>query len=111
MRLILLALFAFFLALATAGCLQVQPTPAPPTTMTSWGPLGGFAVSSGTTCSGHQLLTGRTAAVTDQCFTGTADVVLCTDTTAPDPVMCSPASGYLTIAGTPGDTVAYARIR
>jgi hypothetical protein len=112
MRSILLSLFAFFLALVTCGCLQVQPQPSvPPTTMTSWGPLGGFAVSSGTTCSGHQLLNGRTATVTDQCFTGTADIVLCTDTTAPDPVMCSPASGYLAIAGTHGDTVAYARIR
>jgi len=110
MRLILPSPFVFLLALATSGCLQVQPS-TPPTTMTSWGPLGGFAVSSGTTCSGHQLLNGRTAAVTDQCFTGTADIVLCTDTTAPDPVMCSPASGYLTIAGTPGDTIAYARIR
>lgn len=112
MRLILLSIFAFFPALLFSGCLQVQPQPAvPPTTMASWGPLGGFAVSSGTTCSGHLLLNGRTAVTSDQCFTGSADVVLCTDTTAPNPVMCSPASSYLTIAGTPGDTIAYARIR
>jgi hypothetical protein len=109
---ILRSTFTLFLILLFCGCLQVQPQPAvPPTTMTSWGPLGGFAVSSGTTCSGHLLLNGRTAVTSDQCFTGTADVVLCTDTSAPNPVMCTPASGYLTIAGTPGDTIAYARIR
>jgi hypothetical protein len=102
----------FLLILAAAGCLQVQPQPSvPPTTMTSWGPLGGIAVSSGTTCAGHQLLAGQSATLTDACFTGPSDVVLCTDTTAANSVMCSPGAGYLTIAGTAGDTIAYARIR
>jgi hypothetical protein len=100
------------LMFAASGCLQVQPQPSvPPTSMTSWGPLGGIAVSSGTTCAGHQLLSGQSATITDACFTGTADVVLCTDTTAANPVMCSPGSGYLTIAGSPGDTIAYGRLR
>jgi hypothetical protein len=109
---ILLSMLTLSLALLACGCLQVQPQPSvPPASMTSWGPLGGFAVSSGTTCSGHLLLNGRTATAADQCFTGTADIVLCTDTTAPNPVMCSPASGYLAVEGTPGDTIAYARIR
>jgi hypothetical protein len=112
MRLILPSAFACLFSVIGAGCLQVQSQPAaPPTNMTSWGPLGGFTVSSGTTCSGHLLLSGRTAVTSDQCFTGAADIVLCTDSTAPNPVMCSPASGYLSIAGTPGDTIAYARIR
>src|SRR5271170_6682620 len=69
MRPILLSTFALSLALLLCGCLQVQPQPAvPPTTMTSWGPLGGFAVSSGTTCAGHLLLSGRTAVTSDQCL-------------------------------------------
>lgn len=97
---------------AATGCLSVQPQPSvPPTSMTSWGPLGGIAVSSGTTCAGHQLLSGQSATITDACFTGNADVVLCTDTTAANAVMCSPGAGYLTMAGTPGDTIAYGRIR
>jgi hypothetical protein len=102
----------FLLILAAGGCLQVQPQPSvPPTTMTSWGPLGGIAVSSGTTCAGHQLLSGQSATLTDACFTGPADVVLCTDTTSANPVMCRPGAGYLTIGGTAGDTIAYGRIR
>jgi hypothetical protein len=109
MRKVVLIAFAAILA---SGCLQVQPQPpSPPTTMSSWGPLGGFAVSSGTTCAGHALLSARTAAVSDACFSGAADIVMCTDTTAPNPVMCSPAAGYLSIEGTPGDTIAYARLR
>jgi hypothetical protein len=100
------------LSIAVSGCFQLQPQASvPPTSMASWGPLGGFAVSSGTSCAGHQLLNGQSATITDACFTGTADIVLCTDTTAPNTVMCSPGAGYLTIAGTPGDTIAYGRIR
>ena len=102
----------FLMITAAAGCLQVQPQPAvPPTSVTSWGPLGGIAVSSGTTCAGHQLLSGSSATITDACFTGTADIVLCTDTSAPNPVMCAPGAGYLTIGGTPGDAIAYGRLR
>ncbi|MGA2412257.1 MAG: hypothetical protein ABSG46_17975 [Candidatus Binataceae bacterium] len=99
-------------AIIASGCLQVQPQPSvPPATVSSWGPLGGFAVSSGTTCSGHALLSARTGTVTDGCFSGGSDIVMCTDTTAPNPVMCGPADGYLSIAGTPGDTISYARLR
>ncbi|HTT76618.1 MAG TPA: hypothetical protein VMF50_11660 [Candidatus Binataceae bacterium] len=112
MRSIPLSTTALSLLLAVCGCVQVPAPPAvPPASVTSWGPLGGFAMSSGTTCSGHVLLNGRTATTTDQCFSGPADIVLCTDTTAANPVMCTPASGYLVIGGTPGDTIAYARIR
>lgn len=106
------ALIAAIAAILASGCLQVQPQPSvPPTTMSSWGPLGGFAVSSGTTCAGHALLSAPTATVSDACFSGAADIVMCTDTTAPNPVMCSPADGYLSVAGTPGDTISYARLR
>jgi hypothetical protein len=46
-------LFAL-IALTTAGCLQVQPQPpVPPTTMSSWGPLGGFTMTSGSNCAGY----------------------------------------------------------
>lgn len=95
------------------GCLEVQSQPAPPpTTMSSWGPLGGFTMSSGAaTCAGHATLNGGLASVSDPCFTGGANIVLCTDTTAPNPVKCSPESGYLTISGAPGDTIAWARVR
>jgi hypothetical protein len=36
---------------------------------------------------------------------------MCTDTTAANPVMCMPGNGFLTVAGTAGDIISYARIR
>lgn len=110
-RLALLGLAAVA-GLTAAGCLQVasQP-PVPPTTMSSWGPLGGFSMTSGAPCSGKATLTDGTALVSDACFTGTDNIVMCTDTTAANPLRCTPASGSLSISGGVGDTVAYARIR
>jgi hypothetical protein len=98
--------------LMAAGCLQVasQP-PVPPTTMSSWGPLGGFAMTSGAPCSGKATLSDGTASVSDACFTGADNIVMCTDTTAANPVRCTPAYGSLSISGGVGDTVSYARIR
>ena len=94
------------------GCLQVQPQPPlPATTMTSWGPAGGFTLSSGSTCAGHATLNAGHAAVSDPCFTGTDNVVMCTDTTAANAVQCSPESGYLTISGAGGDMISYARMK
>jgi len=95
-----------------SGCLQVAPQPAlPPTSMSSWGPLGGFTVSSGATCAGQITLSNGQAAVNDPCFTASDNIVMCTDTTAPNPVKCAPAAGSLSIAGTTGDTISYVRVR
>ena len=112
---LLTALFApmlFFTALALSGCLNVAPQPPlPSTTMSSWGPYGGFSMASGAICSGHALLTGGGASVNDPCFTGDDNIVMCTDTTSPSAVRCAPGAGVLNLQGTPGDTIAYARVR
>ena len=89
----------------TAGCLQVPPQPPlPPTTMSSWGPNGGFTLSSGvSTCAGHVTLSAGHTSVTDPCFTGVDNVVMCTDASNANAVQCSPSSGYLAIPA-PGAT-------
>ena len=99
-------------AVALAGCLQVaSPPPVPPTTMTSWSPMGGFTMSSGATCAGRATLKGGSATVSDPCFTGTDNIVMCTDITAPNAIRCTPSDGSLSIAGAPDDTISYARVR
>ncbi len=109
MRLSSVALFSC--TLLAAGCLQVQPQPTPPSTISSWSPLGGFTVSSGANCGGHVTLATATATVNDDCFTGAGDVVLCTDTTSVAAVKCTPGYGILTITGTTGDVIGYARVK
>lgn len=105
------ALLITFTLLA-AGCLQVQPQPTPPpSTISSWSPLGGFTVSSGANCGGHVTLATATATVNDDCFTGAANVVLCTDTTSVAAVKCTPGYGILTVTGTTGDVIGYARVK
>jgi hypothetical protein len=107
----IMQLFAM-IALTTAGCLQVQPQPVvPPTTMSSWGPLGGFTMTSGSSCAGYATLSSRDSSVSASCFTGSDNIVMCTDTTAANPVMCMPGNGYLTVSGTTGDVISYARVR
>jgi hypothetical protein len=98
--------------LMATGCLQVasQP-PVPPTTLSSWGPMGGFSMTSGAPCTGKATLTDGTASVSDACFTGAENIVMCTDTTAANAVRCTPAYGTLSISGGVGDTISYARIR
>src|SRR5712692_3714033 len=111
MRKIVLIL-ALLATTASAGCLEVAPQPAvPPTTMSSWGPLGGFSMSSGAPCTGKATLSDGTASVSDACFTGADNIVMCTDTTAANPVRCTPAYGSLAISGGVGDTISYARLR
>jgi hypothetical protein len=111
MRKIVLIL-ALFATTTSAGCLEVAPQPAvPPTTMSSWSPLGGFSMSSGATCAGHATLNGGIASVSDPCFTSTENIVMCTDTTAANAVKCAPSNGYLAISGFADDTIAYARVR
>src|ERR1700682_4066203 len=74
------------IALTTAGCLQVQPQPpVPPTTMSSWGPLGGFTMTSGSNCAGYATLSNRESSVSASCFTGSDNIVMCTDATAANP--------------------------
>jgi hypothetical protein len=110
-RIALIIVSVFVLAVA-AGCLQVQPPPTPPpTTISSWGPLGGFTMSSGANCAGRATLGDTPTVVSDACFTDTDNIVLCTDTTSASGVRCTPAAGSLTIAGAAGDTIAYARVR
>jgi hypothetical protein len=53
----------------------------------------------------------REMSVSASCFTGDDNIVMCTDTTAPNPVMCRPNNGYLTVSGTIGDTISYVRLR
>ena len=96
----------------TAGCLQVQPQPPlPAATMSSWGPAGGFTMSSGSTCAGHATLAAGHTSVADPCFTSIDNVVVCTDNSAASAVQCSPSSGYLSIYGTGNDTVSYSRVK
>jgi hypothetical protein len=97
----------------TTGCLQVQPQPPlPPTTMSSWGPNGGFTLSSGpSACAGHATLIAGHTTVNDPCFTGVDNIVMCTDTSTASAVQCSPGSGYLAISGAASDTISYARLR
>jgi hypothetical protein len=97
----------------TAGCLQIPPQPPlPPTTMSSWGPNGGFTLSSGvSTCGGHATLSAGHTSITDPCFTGVDNVVMCTDTSNANAVQCSSSSGYLAISGFGNDTISYARVR
>jgi hypothetical protein len=100
------------IGLTTAGCLEVAPQPPlPATTMSSWGPGGSFTMSTGSTCAGHATLNLGRASIYDPCFTGSDNVVICTDTTAPMAVQCTPESGYLTIAGAGADMISYARVK
>ena len=99
------------IGVTAAGCFQVQPQPLPSTTMSSWGPAGGFTMSSGSTCSGHATLTAGHTSVSDPCFTGIDNVVVCTDNSAVSAVQCTPGTGYLVISGSGNDMISYSRIK
>ncbi|HEY6419201.1 MAG TPA: hypothetical protein VIX59_09375 [Candidatus Binataceae bacterium] len=62
-------------------------------------------------CAGRTRLEQGSATVNDACFTGETNVVLCTDTTAANPLRCTPTRGALSIAGADGDLISYARVR
>lgn len=79
--------------------------------MSSWGPLGGFTITSGSDCAGYATLNSKEVSVSASCFTGDDNIVMCTDTTAANPVMCKPGNGYLRVSGAAGDIIAYARLR
>jgi hypothetical protein len=99
-------------ALAASGCYTSFPAPAPPppTSVTTWGPLGGMSINTGV-CAGQVALTAGAATVSDPCFTGNTNVVLCTDTTAANAVRCTAAPGVLSVAGYDADVIAYARVK
>lgn len=104
--------FCLPLPLLLIGCVQVPAVPnPPPATMTTWGPYGGFTMSSGANCAGQATLTNGKTVVADSCFTSAENVVLCTDSTAPSAVSCAPTAGELNISGFGSDQVAYARVR
>ena len=107
---VIVAIFVL-IGLTTAGCFQVQPQPLPATTMSSWGPAGGFTMSSGSTCSGHATLVAGHASVSDTCFTGIDNVVLCADNSTPSAVQCSAGTGYLVISGSGSDMISYSRVK
>lgn len=96
----------------TAGCFTVQPPPpAPvPSSVSAWGPMGGFAVNYGG-CAGQISLVNGFATVSDPCFTGNNNVVMCTDSTAANAVRCAPEPGSLLVSGAGADVIAYARLR
>ena len=95
----------------TAGCFTYSAPPPPPTSMTAWSPTGSFTYSSGGSCAGQVTLTAGMATVTDSCFSSASDVVLCSDNTLPNPVRCTPAPGSLSLSGTGGDSISYARMK
>jgi hypothetical protein len=99
-------------ALFASGCYMSVPAPPPPTptTVTTWGPLGGMSINTGV-CAGQVSLNAGIASISDSCFTASTNVVLCTDTTAPNPVRCAAVPGTLNLSGTGNDTIAYARVK
>lgn len=62
-------------------------------------------------CAGRVQLAQGAATVSDSCFTGDTNVVLCTDATAVNPVQCAAEKGKLALAGTGTDLINYARVR
>ena len=62
-------------------------------------------------CAGRVQLTRGVATVSDSCFTGDTNVVLCTDASSANAVQCAAANGKLALAGTGSDLINYARVR
>ncbi|HLI80310.1 MAG TPA: hypothetical protein VKV03_10030 [Candidatus Binataceae bacterium] len=93
------------------GCFTYSAPAPPPTSMTAWSPTGSFSFSSGGNCAGQISLVGGLATVTDQCFTSSYNVVVCSDNTMANLVRCTPAIGSLTLSGTGSDSISYARLK
>jgi hypothetical protein len=100
-----------FSSLMAAGCFSYSVPPPPPTTMSAWSPTGSFSFSSGGNCAGQTTLVGGLANVTEACFSGPTDVVVCSDNTLPNPVRCTPSAGSLSLSGTGSDSISYARLK
>ena len=105
-----------------AGCAPlIVTTPPPPSGRVVWNNPGyygsppssgivafGNVTVAGNPCSGKVTLTHGLATVTDACFSRDA-VVICTDTTAAKPLRCTPDEGILSVSGSDGDVISYAR--
>jgi hypothetical protein len=100
-----------FSGLMATGCFTYSAPTPPPTSMTAWGPTGGFTLNSGGNCAGQVSLVGGFATVNDACFTSSYDVVVCSDNTMANPVRCTPAIGSLSLSGTGSDSISYARLK
>ncbi len=62
-------------------------------------------------CAGRVQLAQGVATLKDRCFSGDTNVVLCTDSTAANPVRCAAGDGQLELTGTGTDVINYARVR
>jgi len=115
-----MALAIAIIALGSAGCRFGGPPPHPPGkggsnnvhALTANTVFGNSIITDLTLeCAGRVVLTQGVASIDDACFSGDTNVVVCTDSSSPSPVMCAPHKGSLAIAGTGADTINYARIK
>jgi hypothetical protein len=114
------ALILAAIALGVLGCSHPD-APAPPRgpsagtdshVVQAYSLFGPASVkTTGAQCAGRVTLAQGTALVKDACFSGETNVVICTDATAPNPVMCASHQGSLAVAGTSGDVISYARVQ
>jgi len=109
------------LAALCAGCqspgVGVNKPPSPGSSQSNsvtqaWTVFGAAVVTQlAAPCAGRVSLKQGAAIVEDSCFTGDTNIVLCTETSAANPVRCKPGKGVLTIEGTGSDEIDYARVK
>jgi len=120
-------IFVFALMLAASGCGGCGRSYPPGITAAKDGTKGAgsdfhgifsnsvFGSSSihiePTVCAGRATLQQGEATVTDSCFSGDTNIVLCTNVTGLNPVRCTPRAGSLSIVGIGGDQISYARVK
>jgi hypothetical protein len=112
----ILILGPLFLGPFGAGCVH-HPRPAPIGTVN--GPSVNVSTNFGGSnvnvmsilCAGKVSLTQGSATVTDSCFTGDTNIVVCSDISSANAVRCEPGKGSLKVEGHSNDAVAYVRAR
>ena len=62
-------------------------------------------------CAGKVRLTQGSATLSDSCFTGDTNIVICSDITTANPVRCAPGKGTLIVEGHANDEIAFARMK
>ena len=62
-------------------------------------------------CAGKVRLTQGSATLSDSCFTGDTNIVICSDITSANPARCAPGKGTLIVEGHANDEIAFARMR